>query len=64
MGRENSLPFVINDRILFFRRYMNMNHKKIVPGKGGEHYVPYSERSGEESVVYFTTINGDRESGF
>ena len=41
-----------------------MNHKKIVPGKGGEHYVPYSERSGEESVVYFTTINGDRESGF
>ena len=31
-----------------------MNHKKIVPGKSGEHYVPYSERSGEESVVYFT----------
>ncbi|MDN0055241.1 DUF362 domain-containing protein [Collinsella ihumii] len=25
-----------------------------VPGTGGERYVPYSERAGEESVVYFT----------
>ncbi len=27
---------------------------KAVPGKGGEHYVPYSERTGNESIVYFT----------
>ena len=25
-----------------------------VPGKGGETYLPYAARSGEESVVYFT----------
>lgn len=31
-----------------------MAENKKVPGKGGEHYVPYSERTGEESVVYFT----------
>ena len=31
-----------------------MDHKKIVPGKGGEHYVPYNERTGEVSTVYFT----------
>lgn len=24
------------------------------PGTGGEHYIPYSERTGEESIVYFT----------
>lgn len=28
--------------------------KKIVPGTGGDHYIPYNERSGEASVVYFT----------
>ncbi len=27
---------------------------KIIPGTGGERYVPYGERSGGESVVYFT----------
>ena len=27
---------------------------KILPGTGGEHYIPYEERTGEESVVYFT----------
>ena len=27
---------------------------KPVPGTGGDHYIPYSERSGAESVVYFT----------
>lgn len=27
---------------------------RITPAKGGERYVPYSERSGNESVVYFT----------
>lgn len=31
-----------------------MAHKKIVPGTGGEHYIPYKERSGEKSTVYFT----------
>lgn len=28
--------------------------QKILPGTGGEHYIPYEERTGEESVVYFT----------
>ncbi len=27
---------------------------KIMPGTGGEHYIPYEERSGERSIVYFT----------
>ncbi|MCQ2433247.1 MAG: DUF362 domain-containing protein [Clostridia bacterium] len=33
-----------------------MAEKKIhpVPGIGGERYVPYSERTGNESIVYFT----------
>ena len=29
------------------------NEKK--PGIGGEHYLPYEERTGAESVVYFTS---------
>ncbi len=28
--------------------------KKIVPGTNGDYYIPYSERSGECSTVYFT----------
>ena len=28
--------------------------KSIKPGKGGNRYVPYSERTGNESIVYFT----------
>ena len=28
--------------------------RKITPGTGGEHYVPYDKRTGEESVVFFT----------
>ncbi|MCD7864183.1 MAG: DUF362 domain-containing protein [Lachnospiraceae bacterium] len=28
--------------------------EKIMPGTGGEHYIPYEERTGEKSVVYFT----------
>ncbi len=28
--------------------------EKPIAGKGGEHYIPYSERTGAESVVYFT----------
>ena len=31
-----------------------MSNQKIVPGTGGDHYVPYAERVGNESVVYFT----------
>lgn len=27
---------------------------KIVPGTGGDHYISYDERSGAESIVYFT----------
>ncbi|MBQ6411911.1 MAG: DUF362 domain-containing protein [Ruminococcus sp.] len=31
-----------------------MPNEKILAGKGGERYVPYEERTGNESVVYFT----------
>ena len=31
-----------------------MTTTKPVPGTGGDHYIPYSERSGAESIVYFT----------
>lgn len=31
-----------------------MAENKKMPGMGGERYVPYSERTGNESVVYFT----------
>ena len=31
-----------------------MSSQKPVPGTGGNHYIPYSERTGDESVVYFT----------
>ncbi len=31
-----------------------MSNSKVVPGTGGEHYIPYEERTGNESVVYFT----------
>ena len=31
-----------------------MANENITVGKGGEHYVPYEERTGGESVVYFT----------
>lgn len=31
-----------------------MSQKNAVPGKGGEHYIPYEERTGAESTVYFT----------
>ena len=31
-----------------------MAENKKVPGKGGERYNPYAERTGEESTVYFT----------
>lgn len=31
-----------------------MSQKKPVPGTGGSHYIPYAERTGAESVVFFT----------
>ena len=31
-----------------------MSVKDKVPGTGGDHYIPYEERKGPESVVYFT----------
>lgn len=31
-----------------------MTEKRAVPGTGGNHYVPYDERTGGESVVFFT----------
>ncbi len=31
-----------------------MKNKKPIPGTGGERYVPYEERTGESSVVFFT----------
>ena len=31
-----------------------MSESKTMPGTGGEHYIPYSERTGEESTVFFT----------
>lgn len=31
-----------------------MAEKTPAPGTGGEHYIPYEQRSGGESVVYFT----------
>ena len=31
-----------------------MSKQKPVPGTGGDHYIPYTERSGEKSAVYFT----------
>lgn len=31
-----------------------MTEKKIVPGTGGEKYIPFEEREGASSVVYFT----------
>lgn len=31
-----------------------MNPKKIIPGTGGDRYIPYEERTGDSSIVYFT----------
>lgn len=31
-----------------------MAEKKQIPGTGGDHYIPYEERTGAESIVYFT----------
>ena len=31
-----------------------MAQTEPVPGTGGDKYVPYEERTGDESIVYFT----------
>ena len=31
-----------------------MSSEKKVAGVGGDHYIPYEERTGNESIVYFT----------
>lgn len=31
-----------------------MAEKKQIPGTGGDHYIPYEEKTGAESIVYFT----------
>jgi uncharacterized Fe-S center protein len=31
-----------------------MTENKIMPGKDGDKYLPYDQRTGEESIVYFT----------
>lgn len=31
-----------------------MSEEKKIPGTGGDHYLPYEERTGEESTVYFS----------
>lgn len=31
-----------------------MSEKKATPGTGGDRYIPYGERTGNESIVYFT----------
>lgn len=31
-----------------------MSQNKKVPGTDGDHYIPYAERTGEKSIVYFT----------
>ena len=31
-----------------------MAEKILAPGRGGERYIPYEERTGDESIVYFT----------
>ena len=38
----------------FYHKKEDIMAQKILPGTGGEHYIPYEERTGEESVVYFT----------
>ena len=32
----------------------NVRQTEPVPGKDGNKYVPYEERTGNESIVYFT----------
>lgn len=31
-----------------------MAEKKPIPGTGGDHYIPYAERTGGESIVFLT----------
>ena len=34
-----------------------MSNQKPVPGTGGDHYIPYTERTGEESVCILPGIS-------
>ncbi len=36
------------------REEYKMQNQKPVPGIGGDRYIPYADRTGEQSVVYFT----------
>lgn len=31
-----------------------MTERKPIPGTGGDHYIPYAQRTGETSIVFFT----------
>ena len=31
-----------------------MAHNSPVPGSNGDHYIPFDQRTGDTSVVYFT----------
>lgn len=31
-----------------------MAHNSPVPGSNGDHYIPFDQRTGDKSVVYFT----------
>ena len=39
---------------IYNRRKHFMSNVKPVPGTNGNQYIPYDQRTGEESVVYFT----------
>lgn len=40
---------------------LQMAHKKIVPGTGGEHYIPYKDRSGEKPPYILQRIFPQRD---
>ena len=37
-----------------------MAEQKPMPGTGGEHYIPFEERTGGESAVYLRGISPQR----
>ena len=41
-----------------------MLNNKPVPGSGGNHYVPFEERTGDSSLVFFTQLQQAVLSGF
>ena len=50
---EMQLPACYNDPI-YDKGELIMADKKPVPGKDGNRYIPFDERTGESSVVFFT----------